>query len=211
MRVLVLGATGATGRHLVEQALERGYQVTAVARTPARVAAEHPELTVVQGEALDQASIERVVPGHDAILSALGPRGMGATTIYSQPARNVLEAMRTRGGRRFICIGSGGVEDDDPSFGFVYKHVVRPLLLRRVYEDVRRMEALLRENLWAEWTVVRPSTLTDEPRTGVYRVSPRYCPPGKKDPTIARADVADFMLGELERREYVHGTPTLAY
>src|SRR6266436_9262191 len=72
MRLLIIGATGGTGRELVKQALERGHQVTAFVRTPARLRLAHERLTVVRGDVLDRSSVEAAVRGHDAVLSALG-------------------------------------------------------------------------------------------------------------------------------------------
>ena len=72
VNVLIFGATGGTGRALVEQALVQGHAVTAFARNPAKVRTKHPNLRVVEGNVLDPVSVEAAIRGHDAVLSALG-------------------------------------------------------------------------------------------------------------------------------------------
>lgn len=209
MNVVIFGATGPTGQQLVQQALEQGHQVTAVARTPSKLTLRHERLRVVQGDALDPASVDRVVRGAEVVLSALGVgRQFGATTVYSEGGRNILEAMLRHGVRRFVGIGSGGVEHDDPSFGLIYKYIVKPLLLKPAYDDMARFETYLKASS-VEWIFVRPTMLTDGPKTGIYRVSLRYAPP--RGTKISRADLATFMLEQLESLDYLHQTPTLAY
>src|SRR5713226_7091416 len=95
-RVLIVGATGGTGRQLVEQALERGHVVTALARDPSALRVEHPRLTVVRGNVLDYPSVEAAVRGQDAVLSALGHKQFfRPTRTLSEGTRNLLHAMET--------------------------------------------------------------------------------------------------------------------
>ncbi|MBC7975522.1 MAG: NAD(P)H-binding protein, partial [Myxococcales bacterium] len=102
-RVLIVGATGGTGRQLVTQALERGYSVTALVRDPSKLQVDHPQLTVVQGDVLDEGSLEAAMRGQEAVLSALGhTRYFYPTRILSEGTRNILGAMETHGVRRFV-------------------------------------------------------------------------------------------------------------
>ena len=212
MNLLVLGGSGPTGQKLIEQALEQRHRVTALVRDPTTLPSREG-VTVVQGSPMNAEDVERVAPGQEAILSVLGSRSPRKTELYSRSGRNVIAAMRKHGVRRFIVTTSGGVEQDDPSFDFFYKHVLKPLLLERSYADCRRLEQTLRESRDLEWIAVRPTMLTDGPRTGTYRVSPRYAPPQPKGRTaqVSRADLADFILRQLGDSTYLHGTPTVAY
>jgi biliverdin reductase / flavin reductase len=211
MRIIVFGASGNVGRLVVAQALERGHDVTAVVRKPAAFNVTHDHLTVKPGQVLDPNSVDEVIPNHDAVISALGVRTLGKTTIFSESGRNILAAMKRHGLTRFVCITTGAVEDEDPAFGLVFKLVIRPTIMRQVIKDCRRLEALLRENEWAQWTAVRPVTLTDDPPTGAFRVSPRFVPASEtKDPQIPRADVASFMVDVVESGEWVRATPTIS-
>jgi uncharacterized protein YbjT (DUF2867 family) len=109
-KVLIVGATGGTGRQLVEQALERGHLVTALARDPSALRVEHPRLTVVRGDVLDYLAVEAAVRGQDAVLSALGhKRFFYPTRILSEGTRNLLRALETHGVRRFVCETALGI------------------------------------------------------------------------------------------------------
>ncbi|MCE7980061.1 MAG: NAD-dependent epimerase/dehydratase family protein [Caldilinea sp. CFX5] len=210
MQILIIGGTGGTGQQLIRQALEQGHKVTALARNPSAFAINHARLTIAQGDVLNVDSLAQAVAGQDAVLSALGVKGFGGfrqITLYSEGGRNIIRAQEQQGVRRFICVTSGGVEDNDPGFGLIYKLIFKPLL-QNAYNDMKRFEVEVRASS-LDWVIVRPTQLTDASKTGNYRVSPRFAPPGGTQ--ISRADLADFMLKQLTDTHYVHGTPTLAY
>lgn len=209
MRVAVFGASGPTGQHLVRQSLDQGHTVVALVRTPSKIDMADERLRVVTGDVLDPGAVGRALDGVDAVLSALGVgRSFAATTVYSQGGRTIVEAMQRRGIRRFVGVGSGGVEHDDPSLGWVNRAIVRPLLLQRAYSDMARFERYLRDST-IEWIFVRPTKLTNGPLTGRYRVSPRFAPQGGTE--ISRADLAHFMIEQLTGDAHLRQTPTLAY
>ena len=120
-RVLVVGATGGTGRQLVTQALDRGYAVTALVRDPSRLRVDHAQLTVIQGDVLDEGSVEAAMRGQEAVLSALGhKRYFYPTRILSEGTRNILRAMETHGVQRLICETSLGIGDSAGRMGMYY-------------------------------------------------------------------------------------------
>ena len=135
MRVLIFGATGGTGRQLVFQALRRGYDVSAFARNPGRLAIVDPRLRVVQGDVQRVESIRSATPGHDAVLSALGTRSLGPTTLLSDATRDIVAAMQTHGVRRIIWESSLGVGETRGRLGPLYNWLLIPLLLRHVFAD----------------------------------------------------------------------------
>ena len=206
MKLVIFGSTGSIGHQLVVQALEQGHTVTAFARNPAKLEIEHANLTVVQGDALDSASVEKAVDGQDAVLCSLGT---AKGTIRSEGTRNIVRAMEKAGVSRFICLSTLGVGDSRANLNFFRQHIMFGLLLRRAYADHTSQEDYVKESR-LDWTIVRPAALTDGNRTGVYR----HGFPGT-DKTIkgkiARADVADFMLKQLTDRTYLHETPGLSY
>jgi putative NADH-flavin reductase len=212
MKLALIGATGGTGHALLHQALERGHRVVAVARRPEAITTKHDQLSIAKGDVMDRASLERAFVGVEAVLSALGVVGMRAmlrpVSLYSEGGRNIIKAMQTAGVRRILAVTSGGVEDDDPSFEWFYKRVLKPTILQRAYDDMKIFERELMATDLA-WTLVRPTALTDGPRTRAFRVSPRLSPPGGTK--ISRADVAAFMLDALENETHLRATPTLAY
>lgn len=126
--LLIVGATGGTGRQLVEQALERGHTVTALARDPSALRVEHPRLTVIRGNVLDYRSVEAAVRGQDAVVSALGhKRFFGPTRILSEGTRNVLRAMETHRVQRFVCETALGIGDSAGRMGVYYTFFVVPI------------------------------------------------------------------------------------
>ena len=199
MKLVVFGATGGTGRQVVEQALEAGHEVTAVVRDPAGLPARHERLRVVKADVLDPAEIEPTFSGADAVVSALGSRSMRApSSICSAGTGSILEAMEKTDVRRFICVSAAPIADVDKEDPLPYRLVVRPLLwtiFRRVYEDMALMEEAVRRSE-TEWTILHPPRLTDRPRTGRYRTAlDRNVPNGN---FISRADLADAILRHLE-------------
>jgi putative NADH-flavin reductase len=195
-RLLIVGATGGTGRQLLAQALERGYTVTALVRDPRKLLVEHPHLTVVQGDVLDYPSVEKAVRGQDAVISALGhKRFFAPTRILSDGTRNILRAMATHGVRRFVCETSLGIGDSVGRMGLYYSLFVIPIVLPFYFWDKTRQEQLIAASS-LEWVIVRPAVLTKASMRGVYRH-------GRKvgsflwTARIARADVAHFMLEQL--------------
>jgi putative NADH-flavin reductase len=207
MRIVIIGATGKTGRHLLEQAVAQGHAVTALARDPDKLS-DVSGVRVVQGDVYDFDSVRDVVRGHDAVLAALTPRGnpLKPVDLFSLGGGNLVRAMEAEGVDRLIFVTSAGVEKSDPSFPLWMRWGLMPIL-HHVYDDARRFEDLVRKSS-ISWTVVRPPRLVDGPRKGTYRVSRGFTPPGPL--TLARADLADFMLRQLHDRSFVHATPAVA-
>jgi putative NADH-flavin reductase len=209
MRIVIFGATGGTGRELVVQALQRGHDVTAFVRTPGKVATVDSRLRVVQGDIQRSESIHAVIPGHDAVLSALGSRTLGPTTLLSEAARTTMDAMQAHAVRRVVWESSLGVGETRGRLGPLYNWLLLPLLLRHIFADKERQEAIIRATP-LEWTIVQPASLTNGPRTGRYRLGAEAAP-GRLFPRISRADVAHFMLEELVNCRYVREVVPLCY
>src|SRR5918993_5152934 len=169
MKVLIIGATGATGKILMREALAQGHQVTALARNPSAVAPEDHRLRVLQGNALDVSLVEAAVAGQDAVLVALGTRSSRPTTLFSESTHNVIAAMDKHGVRRLVCITGIGAGDSKGHVGFLYDRIIRPFVVKNVYEDKNRQEEAI-EQSDLEWVIVRPARLTDEAARGKYRV-----------------------------------------
>jgi len=211
MKLLILGATGGTGKKLVKQALEQGHIVTAFARNPTDVTKKHDSLSVIHGNILDYISIQRAVKGQDAVISALGIRTLMKNTIISDGTKNIINAMEKYGVKRFVCLSSIGVGDSklqQQQLGLLYNIVMIPLLLKNMFQDKEVQEAYIKEsNL--DWTIIRPAILTNGKRTGRAK---RF---GHDDTTIkakiSRADVADFMLKQLSDKANIHKTISLSY
>jgi putative NADH-flavin reductase len=209
MNVLIFGATGGTGRQLVEQALERNHPVTAFVRDPVKLSLRHPLLQVVQGDIRRVETIHAAIPGHEAVLSALGTWLLGPTTLLSDAAQEIVRTMKVHGVRRLLWESSLGIGETRGQLGPLYNWLLIPLFLRHVFADKKRQEQILRSSS-LDWTIVQPAALTNGPRTGAYRVGQRACA-GRLFPRISRADVAHFMLEELTMRAHVRQTVAICY
>ena len=209
-KLLIVGATGGTGRRLIEQALERGYAVTALVRNSLRLPLEHPQLRVVQGDVLDYASVERAVRGQEAVICALGhKRFFFPTRILSEGTGNLLRAMQTHGVPRFVCETSLGIGDSAGRMGLYYTLFVIPVILPFYYWDKTRQERLIAASA-VEWIIVRPGVLSNARKRGNYRHGHQI---GSFILTlrISRADVADFMLNQVEDDMYLRTAPGVCW
>src|SRR5581483_9535304 len=207
MRIVGFGATGGIGQQVVEQALNAGHEVTAVARRPAAVTIQHPCLEVVAGDVLQPATIGQAVAGKDAVLSSLGARDRGPTSVYSEGVTNIMRAMQAARVRRLICISASGLEPGP----LIQRLFARPLLwtfLKNMYTDLALMETLVKRSS-LDWTIVRPPRLTDGPRTGRYQIATNR--QLSRIWTISRADVADYMLAHLTDPSSYCGVVEIAY
>lgn len=194
-RVLIVGATGGTGRQLLAQALERGLVVSVLVRDPGKLDVSHPQLTVIRGDVLDYAAVEQAVPGHDAVISALGhKRFFQPTRILSDGTRNIVRAMEAHGVRRLVCETSLGLGDSAGRMGLYYTLFVLPVILPFYFWDKTRQEAAIASS-GVEWVVVRPGALTDGAARGAWR-SGRGLGSFVSTVRISRADVAHFMLDQ---------------
>ncbi|MGQ9919982.1 MAG: NAD(P)-dependent oxidoreductase [Desulfobacca sp.] len=209
MRLLIIGATRGIGRQTVEQALRQGHEVTVLARRPARLPIHHDQLTVQPGDILDEASVGQAMAGQEAVLITIGiAPTWQPVAVFSQGTRNVLAAMAAHGVTRLLAVTGIGAGDSKGHGGFFYDRLVQPLLLKRIYEDKDRQEAMIKASRVA-WTIVRPGFLTNGPLTGKYRIITDLT--GVTCGKISRADVAHFLLQEAAAGCYVGRTPLLTY
>lgn len=209
MKVLVFGASGGTGRELLQQALDKGMEVTAFVRDAAKVEdIQHPNLAVVIGDVLNIEDVSRAVAGHDAVLYAVGA-GPKCTTIREQGTRNVIEAMQAAKVERLVCLSSFGVGDSRTDLSFFTRYIVVGIFLHNAFADHERQEAVV-EKCALDWTLVRPPHLKDGASTGEYQhgLTLAY---GDIKGWISRGDLADFMLKQLEDDRYSRQAPRVSY
>jgi putative NADH-flavin reductase len=193
MHITVFGATGGTGRHVVEQALDDGHQVVAVVRDAARLPVPpRAGLTVVTARLDDRAAVLRAVTDTDAVVDALGFRGTGPTTFRRDTARVVTAAMRDAGVRRLVVVSANSAHTTGDSLPI--RLIVKPVLgwvLRHEFADMRAMEDVVRASD-LDWTIVLPPRLTDRPATG--RIRRRIGANVRGSYTMTRADLATAVL-----------------
>ena len=201
-RILVVGASGGTGRHLVLDALARGHHVRAWSFRGDELSLAHRNLSHVAGDARDEAIASAAVQGVDAVISALGsPHGRTKTDVCAASARVLVSQMRKHDVRRLVAITSLGTT---AKLGPVHEHVMAPLL-RGVYDDKRAQEQIIAGSGLA-WVIVRPGRLTETPDRHRLRVVLEGPLPGVR---VSRAGLARFALDQLETDAFLGLAPYL--
>lgn len=209
MKIAIFGATGETGRQLVEQALAAGYQVVVYVRNPSKLNTKHENLTIVQGELADQAIIERTVSAADAVISVLGPRGGSKGKPITRGMQNIIEAMKKQGVRRLIISSTLSAKDPNDLPDFKAKALVNlvKLTMHAAYEEIVSVADTVRKSD-LDWTIVRLTTLNNNPKSGKVRVG--YLGKGEVGLRISRADLAEFMLKQVQDTKYLRQAPVIS-
>ncbi len=211
MNVVIFGANGPTGRLTTQEAVAAGHVVTAVTRHPEAFPLRGEGLRVLRGDVFDPSAVDEAVTGQDAVLSTLGvPYGRKPITVYSEGTGNILRAMHAHGVRRFACVSSSAtVPHADPEGGFIFERVVQPFVTgvigRTLYDDMRRMEALVRSSD-LDWVIIRPSGLFDTDAVTDYRVAESHV----QGHFTSRADLADLLLRQLTDDRFLHKAVAVA-
>ncbi|MEV4670846.1 NAD(P)H-binding protein [Actinomadura sp. NPDC049382] len=201
MNLLILGATGPTGRQLLNAACKCGDTITALARNPAALADFADEVTVVAGDATSRNDVSTAALGQDAIISALGQgKSLNHQDLFNRASAAVLGAAEEQGVTRLIWMSSFGVGDTFESATLTQK-IMYSTLLRGVYANKKIADERIRSS-GLDWTLVYPTALTNGPAKGNYRVNDRLQMRGA--PRISRADVAAFMHEAAHSSEWIH-------
>ena len=206
MKVIVFGGTGSIGRLVVEQAIEQGDDVTLFTRDRAAVRQPDPRVHVVEGNVFDAQALAPVLAGHDAVVITLGGGRKGGVRARGTAA--IIEAMRATEVRRLVVQSTIGVGDSREQLNFFWKRLMFGLLLRGAYADHVEQERQTRAS-GLDWTIVRPGSFTDGPRTGSYRRG--FGPQEKTTLKVSRADVAEFVVEQLTDDTWLRQAPSLAY
>ncbi|MDQ2894535.1 MAG: NAD(P)H-binding protein [Actinomycetota bacterium] len=201
MRIAVIGATGRTGRQVVEQALSRGHHVTALARQPDATSLRDERLVTAATDVLNRVAVLDRLAGLDAVVSTLGVGTSRAPTVlYSRGIANVLNAMDAHAIRKLAVISAApvGPRTEQP---FLERRVAMPILERlfsATYYDMRRMETLLRSSD-VDWVSLRPPRLVNKKATGSYRLNANR--PLSKARSLTYGDLATALLDSLDRED----------
>jgi putative NADH-flavin reductase len=208
-KILVLGATGGTGRLIVGQALERGQEVTALVRSPEK-ASWLKGAKLIVGDVRDEKVLREALKGQDAVVNALGTPAspLHEVTFLSTATRALVRAMKAEHVSRLVCITGIGAGDSAGHGGFFFDKLIFPLLLKKVYADKNRQETIVRDS-GLDWILVRPSVLNDKPGHGSVRALADLS--GFHGGGISRADVATFVLDQLHADAWLHRSPLITW
>lgn len=208
MLVLIIGASKGIGLETTRQALVAGYRVRALARSAGAIAVDSPQLEKMNGDALVPPDVERALAGVDAVILTFGV-GLGELArpvhLFSKATRVLVTAMESQNVKRLICVTGFGAGDSRASIGCLQRLPFQ-IILGHAYDDKSRQEQLIKQST-LDWTIARPGVLTGGPRTGRYRVLRE--PSEWRNGVISRADVADFLVRQIEDTSYRHEAPVL--
>jgi putative NADH-flavin reductase len=206
MRLAIFGATGGTGLELTRQALEKGHSVRVLVRNPNRMPLTNANMRIVLGSVLDHESVTKTVLGSDAVLSCLGQGRnlLRNTRVVSVGTHLIMEVMREQGARRLVVESAFGAGESLALSG-VIERLLFATLLWAPYEDKNLMEPEVKAS-GLEWTILRPTMLTNGQRTGRYTVDVNRRPAVGR---VTRADVATAMLRAVEERLWIGESPAV--
>jgi putative NADH-flavin reductase len=210
-RVVVVGASGGVGHHVVEQALDRGYEVVAVVRSRGKLQVADPRLTFVTAELNDREAIVAAIRGVDAVISALGPsldrKATGMPLV--EGTRNIVDGMQGAGVRRYVGMATPSIRDprDGRSFVGTLVRTMGRVTLARAYRELLAMSEIVTSSD-LDWTIARFLQPTDRPATGKVRVG--FMGRDKIGFPISRADIATFLVDQLDDDRYLRAAPAIS-
>lgn len=216
-KVLILGGSGYVGRMVLTEALARGYEVTALLRSPDVVT--DAKVRKVKGDALDPQAVREAVKGQDAVIHAIGLSTSGGkrggnlkrgekTTVFSETAKVLVDAMKADGVKRLIVMSNVGVGDSAAAVPFVAKKIIFPLFLPfllAIFEDKEKMEPIV-ANSGLDWTLARFNGITGDKPKGTRKVAMD----GKVAMTITVPDAAKFLVDQVEDEAFIKKAPSIS-
>jgi putative NADH-flavin reductase len=209
MRILVLGASGGIGRHLLIRGLARGHAIRTQTRDKRRLADVPDGVEVVAADPTDAAALRALVAGQQAVIIALGTTPGRRTTLFSDVTAKLIAAMQSEGVRRLVAITGVGVGDTRGHGGFLYDRIIYPLFTRPFYTDKNRQEELIRQST-LDWVLVRPAPFKADAGSTPFQVITEVRPETRLR-RITREEVADFVLDQLQQGRYLRKAPFIGH
>ncbi|KAI0979754.1 hypothetical protein GJ496_011261 [Pomphorhynchus laevis] len=211
MKLAVFGATGPLGLQVISQALSRNHNVTAFVRNPSALdhLKSNSKLTIFTCDVFKPSTFVEPLKSHDAIVSCLGYKGIPvfAIKLYIDTCKSILEAAKTANISRLIFTSSAMSKPNDKSYPFfLYRCIIRPMLGRHL-DDLYNMETFIENQPDLEYTIVRPTHLTDEELNEKFTILVEDGKYYHENPEFAhripRSEVAKFILDELDNRKWI--------
>ena len=207
-RVLIFGATGGTGQELIRQGLQNDYAITAFVRNPLKLKISDKNLNVHQGNVLNYQEVLSALNDQDVVLCTLGVPASDKSFLRTNGTINIVRAMKETGTGRLICQASLGYGNSREILPWYMKRIIVPLVLKNAFKDHQKQEAII-ETSSLNWTIVRPANLTNGGKIGIYKHG--FPNTERIKLSISRADVAHFMLSQINDDRYLHRKPGISY
>ncbi|MEE9337583.1 MAG: SDR family oxidoreductase [Methylococcaceae bacterium] len=210
MKLIIFGATGTIGNHVVEQSLDKGYKVSAFSRNKNNLNKfSHPNLNKIKGDVFNPKDVQNAIKGQDIVIIVLGSGKSSHSVVRSKGTQNIIEVMKINGVKRLICQSTLGAGESKENLNFFWKNIMFGWFLKQVLLDHELQEKYVK-NSGLDWTIVRPAAFTDGEKTEDYRHGFSSVDKSVKL-KIARADVANFILQQLDSSMYLFKSPGLSY
>jgi len=200
-KIALFGASGQTGQHFLELALAQGFDVKALVRTPKNISQNNPNLEGCTGDVLNLEDVKKVVEGADIVVSLFGHVKGSPEWLQTDGTKNIVQAMREKNVKRIISLSGGGLpfpEKDEPKFADKLIRTIMKIVVPKILNDAIKHHEILKSS-GLNWTIVRGPRLTNDPKTGTYRVGWVGVNASTK---ISRADLADFILREVDDEKF---------
>lgn len=207
-KIVIFGATGGTGKELVTQALKANYAVTAFVRSPQKLELSDTNLQVVQGDVLQYNDVLNAIENQNIVFCNLGIPSSDKSTLRADGTANIVKAMDAKGVQRFICQTSLGFGDSKEVLPWHMKYLIVPIILKNAFKDHELQEAVVEQSK-LNWTIVRPGNMTNGKMTAKYKHG--FKPTEKIRLKVSRADVAHFMLNQIDDTQYLRKKVSISY
>lgn len=206
MKIAIFGATGKTGIELVKQALDYGHEITVMVRDPNRLPKFSKPVTVVTGDFTRLDAVKSTIEGQDAVLCTLGSRELYRNSgLRALGTRAIIESMNEEGVKRLVVMSSLGIGESWNNLSLFSKALFK-LVMPAAREDHEAQELVVKSSA-LDWTIIRPSGLTDDPEVSMYEFGKQLTP---RTSRISRANVADLILKVIESNTHVHEAITIS-
>ena len=208
MRLLILGASGRTGNHLVRQAIALGYEVTAFVRKPNKLPLSHESLRVIIGDARDRFAVERAFQYADTVIDAILPPADDPESTHADIITTVIHAMKKNGVARLVGFCDTHINIQHAGSAITQRLgtlLMRPSANRLSRTSQHYVDAIMHSQL--DWSIVRTHTLTDDTFSGLYAIDPSNRTLSAK---VSRANAADFMLRIAANGSHINELPIIS-
>lgn len=208
-KIALFGGSGQTGQEFLDQALKEGYTIKALVRTPSKLSQQSPNLEIIQGDVLNYQDVEKTVADTEVVVSLFGHVKGSPEWLQTNGTKNIVKAMKKHQVERIISLSGGGLpfEKDQPKFPDKMIRLIMKVAVPKILNDAKKHAEVL-ENSGLKWTIVRGPRLTNDPKKGEYRVGWVGVNASTK---VGRADLADFILEEVEKEAYTEQMPFVSY
>jgi putative NADH-flavin reductase len=208
--IALLGASGQTGSIFLEKALENGYNVKALVRNPQKIKTQHERLEVIKGDVLELPDVQKLIQDTHVVVSLFGHVKGSPKWLQTNGTQNIVSAMKQEAVRKIISLSGGGLpfpEKNQPKFIDKMIRLIMKLSVPKILNDAIEHHKVL-EDSGLKWIIVRGPRLTNDEPKGDYRVGWVGVNASTK---IARADLANFILKQVESNEYLYTMPFVSY